>query len=307
MLRVEVDIFSGRPNPMWIVTSDTITQKLLKEIKRDRGLAGKPNDGFQGLGFRGVGIQVIGDNDDVRAAKVPTSFILATGTGATLKRGGALASMLVKEMTKSAEIVMPEHSLTPINKELQELILSELSKSIANPLKSPPPKRTLSVVRRQTIHDSRCTKCDYEISLFNPGFWNSDPNVRSRNNCYNYARNWRTDTFAQPGRASGHPNSVMQCAQVSAAARFDGLVDRCRCLPASEYPRRLMALVIWPGVDYHWYRHQMGGFWGHKPGGTAARNTDNSGVVIANPETCNRGGYTNFCGYFYAGKSVKII
>jgi len=68
-----------------------------------------------------------------------------------------------------------------------------------------------------------------------------------------------------------------------------------------------MALVIWPGVDYHWYRHQMGGFWGHKPGSTAARNIDNSGVVVVNPETCNRGGYTNFCSYFYAGKSVKIV
>ena len=41
--------------------------------------------------------------------------------------------------------------------------------------------------------------------------------------------------------------------------------------------------------------------------GTAARNTDNNGVVITNPETCARGPYTDFCSYFYAGKSVKII
>ena len=86
----------------------------------------------------------------------------------------------------------------------------------------------------------------------------------------------------------------------------DGLRKRCDCLPQSEYPRRLMALVIDPGWDYHWYRHQRGGFWGHKPGGTAARNVDNSNVVIANPETCDRGGYTDFCGYFYAGLSVVI-
>ena len=67
-----------------------------------------------------------------------------------------------------------------------------------------------------------------------------------------------------------------------------------------------MALVVDPGYDYHWYRHQRGGFWGHKPGSTAARNVDNSNVVIANPETCTRGGYTDFCGYFYAGRSVVI-
>ena len=86
----------------------------------------------------------------------------------------------------------------------------------------------------------------------------------------------------------------------------DGLVKRCQCLPPSEYPRRLMALVIAPGWDYHWYRHQRGGFWGHKPGGTAARNVDNGNVLIVNPETCNRGPYTEFCGYFYAGRSVVI-
>jgi len=62
----------------------------------------------------------------------------------------------------------------------------------------------------------------------------------------------------------------------------DGLVRRCACLPPSEWPRRLMALVIDPGVDYHWYREERGGFWGHKPGGTAARNFDNSGNLVAN-------------------------
>ncbi len=307
MLRVEVDIFSGRPNPAWIVSSDTVTRKLLTALQRNRSLTTKSVGGFQGLGFRGVEVQVLGDNDDVRAAKLPHSFVLATGTGSKLKRGGELAAALIKEMTKSAKIVLPEHALTPIDKRMQSLVLSELEKFIAKPRRSSAPKELKANFRRRTIHDSQCERCQYEISLFNPGFWNNDPNVRTKNNCYNYARNWRTDTFAQPGRASGHPNSVMQCAQVSTAARYDGLVDRCKCVPASEYPRRLMALVVWPGGDYHWYRHQIGGFWGHKPGKTAARNTDNSNVIISNPETCDRGNYTNFCGYFYAGKSVNII
>jgi hypothetical protein len=86
----------------------------------------------------------------------------------------------------------------------------------------------------------------------------------------------------------------------------DGLVKRCNCLPIEEWPRRLMALVMDPGGDYHWYRHQRGGFWGHKPGWGTARNFDNSGNVIANPETCDRGDYTEFCEYFYVGRSVVI-
>lgn len=158
---------------------------------------------------------------------------------------------------------------------------------------------------RTTISDAKCHKCKYEVSQFNPAFWNNSA-VRLDNNCYNYARNWRTDTFAQPGRAHGAQTGTMSCPTVTTAAMADGLKKRCDCLPQKEYPRRLMALVIDPGFDYHWYRHQRGGFWGHKPGATAARNVDNSNVVITNPETCNRGGYIDFCGYFYAGVSVVI-
>ena len=43
------------------------------------------------------------------------------------------------------------------------------------------------------------------------------------------------------------------------------------------------------------------------PEAPAARNVDNSNLLIfKNPETCDRGGYTDFCGYFYAGFSVVI-
>jgi hypothetical protein len=98
----------------------------------------------------------------------------------------------------------------------------------------------------------------------------------------------------------------MACSNVTNAALADGLSPRCTCLADGEYPRRLMALVVAPGFDYHWYRKQQGGFWGHKPGGTAARNWDNNGALVIDPQTCARGFYTDFCGYLYAGKSVVI-
>src|SRR3712207_7748093 len=40
------------------------------------------------------------------------------------------------------------------------------------------------------------------------------------------------------------------------------------------------ALPIWPNVDYHFYRLVTGGpywWWGHKPGGTPAKYTDDCG------------------------------
>jgi hypothetical protein len=147
--------------------------------------------------------------------------------------------------------------------------------------------------------------CFIELGKFNPGFWN-DPAYIYRNNCYNYASNKRTNTFAQPGRGSGHMYTAITCPAVTAAAMSDGLHHRFDCFPDSEKPRWLVALVVGPGFDYHWYRKQQDGFWGHKPGGTAARNYDNNGQVITNPETCARGPYTDFCGYFYVPRSQKI-
>ena len=98
----------------------------------------------------------------------------------------------------------------------------------------------------------------------------------------------------------------MACSNVIAGALSDGLHHRFNCFPDSEKPRWLMALVVAPGFDYHWYRKQKEGYWGHKPGGTAAKNTDNNGAVVWNPETAARLPYTQFCGYFYACKSQKI-
>jgi hypothetical protein len=305
MLRIEIDMFSGRPNPVWIITDLETTRELLGAVSETPGVAARPGAGFTGLGYREVRVSILSD-DEPRPRRVPRHFALASTAAADLEASGALARGLIESMTRYADVQLVQHVLTPLDGKLRDVILERLTRFLKRPPKvriPRPPKRTNPL--RTTIADGKCEKCRYEVSQFNPAFWNA-PTVQPHNNCYNYGRNWRTDTFAQPGRAHGAQTSTMACGTVTTAAMADGLVKRCTCLPESEYPRRLMALVIDPGNDYHWYRHQRGGFWGHKPGGTAARNTDNSNVVIANPETCDRGGYTDFCDYFYAGRSVVI-
>lgn len=304
MLRVEVDMMSGRPNPTWIITDPDATKEVLGAVAEARGAAAPIGRGFTGLGFRELRIAMIGD--DQRRRGVRREFALASSAAEDLKSSGVLARRVIEQMTRHAEVRLDTHELTPLRPKLRDAVLERLERHLSHP--QPPslrrPTRGPNALIT-TIADQRCTQCQYEISQFNPSFWNQ-PWVQPRNNCYNYARNWRTDTFAQPGRAHGRQTSTMACANVGTAAMADGLRRRCSCLPASEYPRRLMALVIDPGFDYHWYRHQQGGFWGHKPGQTAARNFDNNNAVIVNPETCARGGYTNFCEYFYAGRSVVI-
>jgi hypothetical protein len=305
MLRIEVDIFSGRPNPVWIITDRTESDRLLKVIAEAKGAVAKQGVGFMGLGFRELRVDLIAD-DEPRLRGLTRQFALGSTAAKDFKGSVALARRIIKAIPLRSEIKLVQHDLTPLDAKLRDGMLERLEKYSKRkfPPKRPrpwPPSNPL----RTTIRDEKCTQCEYEVSQFNPGFWNA-PSVQPHNNCYNYGRNWRTDTFAQPGRAHGAQTGIMECNTVTTAAMADGLVKRCRCLPISEWPRRLMALVIDPGWDYHWYRHQRGGFWGHKPGPTAARNTDDSNVIITNPETCDRGGYTDFCDYFYAGRSVVI-
>jgi hypothetical protein len=306
MLRIEIDLFSGRPNPVWIITTPDATKKLLDVVGSTKGAMAKQEAGFTGLGFREIRVDVLGD-DEPRHRRVPKQFSLASTAVADLNASGLLAQKLIESMPIRSEVRLVEHAVTPLNAKLRDMILTRLTRYLSDPPRPRPPippKESPNPLRT-TVDDAKCKKCQYEVSQFNPGFWNTAA-VQPHNNCYNYARNLRTNTFAQPGRAHGAQASTMACSNVSKAALADGLKKRCNCLPQSEYPRRLMALVIDPGWDYHWYRHQRGGFWGHKPGKTAARNVDSSNVVIVNPESCNRGGYTDFCGYFYAGLSVII-
>ena len=146
------------------------------------------------------------------------------------------------------------------------------------------------------------------IPSFQPAAWNDNNGIQFNNNCYNYGCDKQTGTFAQPGRGSGHMYTAIDCAEVGNGARSDGLVtvdcDRgCGCSDCHHQ----VALVIWPGVDFHWYRRDRDGKWSHKPGSTAARNTDNSGNLITDPRTANRGPYTIFCGCYCVKKSAVTI
>lgn len=138
---------------------------------------------------------------------------------------------------------------------------------------------------------------------YNPAIWNV-PGVVELNNCYNYATDKRTDSFAQPGPGDT-TDSDCQCSTISARAIGDKLR---KCEHGSCHPcHHKVALVMDPGNDYHWYRQDTDGSWSHKPGGTASRNTDNSGDAIHNPETADRGGYTQFCGYFCVYKPEVTV
>ena len=115
---------------------------------------------------------------------------------------------------------------------------------------------------------------------FDTGLWSS-----KSDNCYNYAVNLATGTYAQPGRAAGAQYTSLTASVVRGAAVLDGLKDHEDPAPG-EFPESnncLLALVIIPGIDFHFYRRDSDGNWSHKPGPRQATNVDNSGQVITDP------------------------
>jgi hypothetical protein len=142
------------------------------------------------------------------------------------------------------------------------------------------------------------TPGQWTTPAYQPQYWNDGSTIQYYNNCYNYSNNRRTDSFAQPGKAGGDPISSVTAAEVIAGAISDGLEPTSAGATAPSGKTKI-ALVIWPGQDYHWYRQDSNGLWSHKPGRTGARNVDQSGSLISNPELANRGPYTQFAGYFF--------
>lgn len=308
MLRVTVDLFSGRENPRWLVEFDE-ARRLLQTIASTPEVIEHADPATLGLGYRGLLVELISD-DLYREMRLPLSFRVVSKEGRS--------RTVIEQILRTMESARPAPDFKDMKWDrLRDFIIRADSEFRH---KFPKPRvidqdwmLTIIELIRKYVDWLRKGGCRHEEVPFDPTFWNVPPHV-GLNNCYNFATNRCTDTFAQPGRAALQQASVIDCAHVKAAAIADGLVQAPPCPPDDQAPRYLVALVqapvfspSWPYPDYHWYRRCSDGFWGHKPGGTAARNYDNSGSTIYDPESCDRGPYTNFCGYLYTQKKVVVF
>jgi hypothetical protein len=305
MLRITADVYSGRPNPVAEITDDAEAQAVLGQLAQDRSLLESAESAEVpqgGLGFRGFYLEALGD-EIAQDFNMPATVYLSTQALRRSGLGPDVGERLLSLIERGERPVTAEAD-TALDAPLREYLVEQLTgptvesaEDAAAPAQAAAPAEAAPAVT-----------CTIELGVFNPGFWNNDLTVRRNNNCYNYASNWRTNTFAQPGRGCGQMYTAITCPEMTRASLCDGVHHRFDCFPDTERPRYLVALVVAPGPgfrDFHWFRKQSGGFWGHKPGGTEARNVDNSGVLITNPETANRGPYTQFCGYFYTCNSQR--
>ena len=281
-LRITVDIFSGRPNPVLEVADDEASG-LLERMAPARLLAeDEPTPDIARLGYRGLVVEQLGDAD--ATTTLPRTFRLAGGT----VKGRGLAHRPQDEGVEEYLLGQagPLRGQLDAGDEAWNVIDRERVTLFPGPIVIPP-----------IITFPFPTACTCG-PIYEPGWWNV-PARQPDNNCYNYATNYRTDTFAQPGRAAGamYPLPISG-AGVKPAALADQLVDAGGATAGTCPPdAHLVALVIWPGADFHWYRRDKSGWWSHKPGSTPATNKDNSNKGIINPQNADRGNYTEFVGY----------
>lgn len=315
MVRIIFDVFSGRPNPSWTVEKEN-AKSILNKITNNEDVVADIASIPSILGYRGVIIEM---EEMAEEYSLPSRFVIASGASSNEPKGIEIATQIVKDMPldtsngKSLE-------LTRLDEGMRNFMLNRLSVHSTAMRTIPPEVRKSGQEVDQKIDvleevvegykpqrachwDGR--NFDKDEGVFKEDIW--------LNNCYNYATAIKTNTYAQPGRHSGHTvqkygcNDVMKAAMADIAWRPSN--DKKECPLKSSRPNYLMALVLWPQNDYHWYRQASNSCWGHKPGGTPITNLDNCNNKITNknnPEKCARGEYTVFCGYLLTDKRTEV-
>ncbi len=321
MLSVELDIFSGMPNPTWILSPQEEKQ-LLDRIMANPQIMQPPFPKKTiDLGYRGMIIELVKEDDGVWSKARRQSLKNKAAYGAPLPSAFRIHGTTVG-LGDNTEKWLAETS---------EKATSEVEDFLKSFTQEPGPDINTTPADKTAPQDGvddatdkgsyRGCGANYYTGT-NFSFWNGA--YKTNNNCYNFAANYR-NTYgngnrATPGRRGGQPftqftPSFTRSNLISALLR-DGWRNAC-----AGSRNLTIALVVMPrgptGPDFHFYRKVTGsGIWGHKPGLTPAKATDSSGKVITNPYTCDRRyrvnnrfypGYTDFYGYFYQDNYTAIV
>ena len=274
---VRMQIFSGNPDPEWILDeneSGLFRERLLAQPEMMSGL----DENEPGLGYRGYEVTQLNEDEESGAAPaLPRVFRIRAGMG---------------RETEGFLLGSSDRAGSGVDGGLREFAAGAIAAASA---------ARSGNVSPQMGFGMSCG-VNYLTSSTDFSFWN-DARYVSQNNCYAFGSNYRSNTFPQPGRRALASYDTKHAAGLAAGLRADGWGDVCRSSPARNLS---VAAVIWPGYDFHFYRKCANGLWCHKPGHMPARNTDESGRTIPNPEYCNRGGYTQFVGYVYADSYVPV-
>src|SRR5215470_815412 len=181
-LRITIDIFSGRPNPV-IEVDGKRAREILERLQPTKPLKRRAIAPEFRLGYRGLII----DQTAAPSRAFPRRFRVAAGAIYGPDAAHTIADPEFEEFFagregRAARLAAPRGFPLLLQREIKRLKQLDLHFKLPR-------------FPRPIIHSCRCAP------LYEPAWWNDGGQKQWNNNCYNYATNYRTDTFAQPGRA----------------------------------------------------------------------------------------------------------
>jgi hypothetical protein len=323
MITVELDIFSGEPNPSWELSRKEESE-LLDQLEANPSLALPETAVAPVLGYRGYVIHVTNDGPARRRGlKLARRFRMGGIAGDRSPERFLLDSSDKPAVTPDG---VRQHAKNGIESTPPDAAAFAATGSLATEGAVTPditalrqrtrPKRG----RKKPPSRGFSTQAVWEYWLCNDtllfydhpdyyNWWSRGGDVINKNNCYNFAANNITNTIAIPGRLGGSRiNRPHSCASVHDGLMRDGhWMDHGCYFPDNDpnFATPIVAVCTMPdGFDFHFYRlvSAWGGErrWAHKPGaGARATDKDSWPAPITDPYSANRGPYTNFCGYYW--------
>jgi len=310
-----MNIFSGRPNPTWALPPRK-TKELVDRLSAEGPLVAPHQSPT--LGFRGFTLDA--DLEDLAVNPiVPAHFVVPPPAVRE-----PVEPPQAKAKRRAAETVAVDEQKVAVAQDISQFLLSTAPDHVAiealeavdqsirhGSIAAEPAEAKARDGRRKEMRaEERLVDpplanpaCEPFLTPLQEAFWNH-PFRRFGNNCYNFASNFASNTMAQPGRHSGRMYTAFECGNVLAAAKADGYRQEC------DGTLRVVALAIWPRIDFHWWRLHPGGFWAHKIGTSMVMQVDNLGRILGNgltPANCDRGPYSMFCGFFFGPLGVEVI
>jgi hypothetical protein len=137
-------------------------------------------------------------------------------------------------------------------------------------------------------------------------------NTTLYSNCYCYSVNRQNNGYCMPGtRSFSSDLDVSDCAAPYQGVIKDGgkPVTREQVYKTPNPPGgHYIALVVWPGMDFHFLRRDEDGSWSQKKGDTFVTNTYPDGRKVYDVEDIKLlGVYSHFCGYFLVNPATHFM
>jgi hypothetical protein len=189
---VTMHVFSSSPDPSWSLSPAQV-EKLRSSFSTVECSSSLryPNVGYQGFSING------------NRVKGCPKFERALLSSCTV----SIKPNVAHYVSSQLDSILAASASTPLSPAAVDSFL------LPSPLAPAPQAPALPIRGPDTVpvYDPKSDVQGYFVSH------------QTENNCYNYANDVATDTFAQPGRGSGQKWSVDTCADINASAIRDGL------------------------------------------------------------------------------------